>query len=170
MSYKYKDRLLNKNNLNGLLQTASTHDKNPRYVGMDHNSTPLVYAGSGPGYRRVMDYKINYPFVMYNDYILVNKVRTFEEYPISNVATTAQLRIDNPDKVPDIGYGQVYAKSEDPLKLFYLGADGIECEYATTIEKSMVGIIPCQHKWQKYEGLTELYEFCTLCDKKRDIT
>lgn len=27
----------------------------------------------------------------------------------------------------------------------------------------------CYHKWIKYEGLTERYEFCEYCDVKRDI-
>lgn len=24
----------------------------------------------------------------------------------------------------------------------------------------------CEHIWQKYEGLTEKYEYCTKCDQK----
>lgn len=27
----------------------------------------------------------------------------------------------------------------------------------------------CYHKWVKYEGFTERYEFCVKCDEKREI-
>lgn len=26
---------------------------------------------------------------------------------------------------------------------------------------------PCTHNWQRYEGFTEVYDYCTLCDEKR---
>lgn len=27
----------------------------------------------------------------------------------------------------------------------------------------------CNHKWKRYIGITEVYDFCENCDKKRDI-
>ena len=51
----------------------------------------------------------------------------------------------------------------DPAKVkLYLNGEFIK--YATDCNYSIIK--PCSHKWKKYQGFTENYEYCEFCDIK----
>lgn len=45
---------------------------------------------------------------------------------------------------------------------------GINSWWGESFDKD--GKSNCYHKWVKYEGFTDKYEFCEKCDEKRTLT
>lgn len=48
-------------------------------------------------------------------------------------------------------------------------ADTLKELYGTSLRESLrlSARTQCAHKWQHYQGIMEVYDFCTICDEKR---
>jgi hypothetical protein len=58
---------------------------------------------------------------------------------------------------------EISSKDLDTIKTLKVGdiVAGINSEFPKSMD--------CDHNWKSYQGLTEAYSYCTLCDKKEDV-
>jgi hypothetical protein len=94
----------------------------------------------------------------------------FEKLPFGN----ARLAICNP---PVFGSAQLSGVNQYPYNNASIGAAGLfttNSGHKISISNGTIVDISqppssCAHFWKRYNGFTQVYDFCTHCDKKRDI-
>lgn len=136
--------------------------------GYDYQTSQLIFTFYNPDYQELNPgEEIPEIDVIFTQNPITNEITVDVNEPFNN---SCPIIIPSAHQIspfslyyPGIG-SSISGKPKNNPSITY--GDYLDEKKTQTLEEKQAN---CIHKWVKYEGFTQNYEFCEKCDKKRDV-